>query len=339
MIDSLAKILQRGWSEPNALNYLLLPLTVVYQCVMVLRQFLYSHKILDVYQSDCPVVVVGNISVGGTGKTPLTMAIVKKAKMMGFSPGVISRGYGGQALEWPQLVEPETSAHYVGDEAVLIARKAQCPVAVGPKRGETIELLLENHQCDLIISDDGLQHYALRRDVEIAVVDQQRRHLNRFCLPSGPLREPESRLRTVDLIMNHTAFDLANDLSERDFSESVDAKFILEVTSLVSLTEQQEQQVDKSQTFHAVTGIGHPTRFFKLLSSLGYHIIEHDFPDHHRFVVDDFDFGDELPVIMTGKDAVKCLAFAKPNWYFLEVEARLNQSAEAKIEQLLTALR
>jgi tetraacyldisaccharide 4'-kinase len=344
MRDKLSKMLQDGWSEPNALTYILLPLTMFYRCMMCLRKFLYSQKILTVYRSKLPVIVVGNISVGGTGKTPLTMAIVAKARKMGFKPGVISRGYGGQALEWPQMVHGDTNAYYVGDEAVLIAKNTQCPVAVGPKRGQTIELLRKNSECDLIISDDGLQHYALSRDVEIAVIDQQRRHLNQYCLPSGPLREPESRLKSVDLIMNHVAFDseiesLTDSFLSADFQESSDAKFYLKVNGFVSILGEDEQKLETSQVLHAVAGIGHPVRFFRLLTALGYEIIEHAFPDHHRYNASDFDFGDDAPVVMTGKDAVKCLACAKSNWYFLSVEARLNAIADERLEQILSELK
>lgn len=374
-------MLQDGWSEPNIMTYLLLPLTALYRCSMLLRKYCYSWKIFSVYDSKLPVIVVGNISVGGTGKTPLTMAIVEKAREMGFKPSVVSRGYGGQALEWPQLVTPRTNAYYVGDEAVLIAKNTQCPVAVGPNRDQSIELLIKKTDCDLIISDDGLQHYALSRDVEIAVVDQQRRHLNQFCLPAGPLREPESRLNSVDLVMNHVGLDqigidpaaidhvtmghvsaelgtqvLQNDhlldvvlgvdlnadsLNEH-FQKYNDAMFYLKVKGFVSILDEGRHQIhhtiDNTKVIHAVAGIGHPARFFRLLSTLGYQIVEHSFADHHRYVESDFDFGDDATIVMTAKDAVKCLAFAQSNWYFLEVQANLNDVANQRIEQLLLDL-
>ena len=336
MLDKLAKKIQQGWSEPNLVTYLLLPLSMFYRLIMSLRKLFYKKGLFGVYQAEIPVVVVGNISVGGTGKTPLTMAIVERARMLGFKPGVISRGYGGQALEWPQIVEPETSAHFVGDEAVLIARQAACPVVVAPNRGEAINLLLANNDCDIIFSDDGLQHYALDRDVEIAVIDKQRRHLNNFCLPAGPLRESTNRLLTVDIILNHVS---PNDL-DKDFIASSENLFRLRQTGFKSVVNDQEQILVKNKTIHAVAGIGHPIRFFRQLRALGLNIVEHSFPDHHRYSIEDFQFSDDdSAIIMTAKDAVKCIAFAKPDWLYLAVEVEMNTLAAKNIDQTLKNLR
>jgi len=307
MLDKLAKKIQQGWSEPNLVTYLLLPLSMFYRLIMSLRKLFYKKGLFGVYQAEIPVVVVGNISVGGTGKTPLTMAI-----------------------------EPETSAHFVGDEAVLIARQAACPVVVAPNRGEAINLLLANNDCDIIFSDDGLQHYALDRDVEIAVIDKQRRHLNNFCLPAGPLRESTNRLLTVDIILNHVS---PNDV-DKDFIASSENLFRLRQTGFKSVVNDQEQILVKNKTIHAVAGIGHPIRFFRQLRALGLNIVEHSFPDHHRYSIEDFQFSDDDSVIiMTAKDAVKCIAFAKPDWLYLAVEVEMNTLAEKNIDQTLNNLR
>lgn len=335
LTNSLADKLQQGWLEPNALTYLLLPLTVLYRMAMRLRHLLYKLNVFHVYKSPVPVLIVGNISVGGTGKTPLTMEIVEQAKKLGFKPGVISRGYGGQNLEWPQLVKTDSSPYYFGDEPVLIANSTQCPVAVGPKRGENIELLLKNHDCDLIIADDGLQHYALDRDIEIAVYDNQRRHLNNFCLPSGPLREPVNRLKTVDLVMKHVAPD------EEDFENSDQLMFKLAVSEFSSLVPDSKKSLDskKAPEIHAVAGIGHPKRFFKQLTALGFNVIEHPFSDHHKYEASDFSSMSDYPVVMTEKDAIKCTAFAQEHWFSLAVTAELNAEAKNMITKKLSALK
>ena len=333
----IAEKIQQGWSEPNILTYLLLPLSLLYSMIIKLRKAFYKKGLFDVYKARVPVLIVGNVSVGGTGKTPLTMAIVKRARTLGFKPGVISRGYGGQALEWPQLVLPETSAHFVGDESVLIAHTTGCPVVVGPNRGKAIDLLLSEHDCDLIISDDGLQHYALARNAEIVVIDQQRRHLNNFCLPAGPLRETQKRLKTVDLVMNHVApVERSND---DDFNSSTENMFRLQHKGLKCVIDHKQTELPENMTVHAVAGIGHPARFFLQLRALGFNVVEHAFADHHRYSPDDFDFAGDECVIMTAKDAVKCVAFAKPEWYYLAVEVGLNLTATENINQLLKQLK
>lgn len=330
----LSKTLQAGWLEPNWLTYFLLPFTLLYRLLMAIRYKLYTSGVFGVYKSPVPVLVVGNISVGGTGKTPLTMKIVNLAKEMGFKPGVISRGYGGQNMEWPQLVSSNSSPYYLGDEPVLISKSTACPVAVGPKRGDVIDLLLNKHNCDLIISDDGLQHYALDRDIELAVYDSQRRHLNRFCLPSGPLREPESRLKTVDLVMKHVSPE------SNEFESENSAQFKLMPEGISPLNESSQLQLvsHSGQKVHAVAGIGHPSRFFKQLAQLGFDVIEHPFSDHHHYESSDFEFGDNYPVIMTEKDSIKCYSFSKDNWFSFAVSAELNSFAEKSIKNLLLAL-
>lgn len=316
----------RGWSEPNWLTWLLLPLTGFYQLVMLLRHFAYRIGVFSSYRADVPVIVVGNISVGGTGKTPLTMALLELLEQRQLKVGVVSRGYGGQALEWPQTVTADSNPHYVGDEPLLIARRMQCPVVVGPNRGRAIDLLNKHSQCDVIIADDGLQHYALQRDIEIAIVDTQRRHLNQFCLPAGPLREPTSRLKNVDLVIHHIS------PTEPQSEDQQQAAMWLESCPLQAM--RGDKSLPEGSAVHAVAGIGHPQRFFRHLRQLGYDVIEHPFPDHYQFSSADFSFNDQLPIIMTEKDAVKCDALADDRFFYLPVKARLNQHAEQQLSGL-----
>lgn len=348
-----------GWSQANWLTYVLLPLTVIYRLLSWLRERLYNASWLERYQAKVPVIIVGNISVGGTGKTPLTIALAKQLISRGFKPGVISRGYGGSALEWPQRVDQKSNPHYIGDEPVLVARRNICPVVVGPDRGKAIDLLLSENDCDIILSDDGLQHYALQRDIELSVVDAQRRHLNVFCLPSGPLREPVSRLKSVDMVILHTTKEgalLKNDehldvLSKMGLSNGVE-----KTSNPISVTTNSnaplftmylEQKPVKallsdatltSGTVHAVAGIGHPQRFFNALSNIGFDVIEHPFEDHHQFVASDFKFNDRFPIVMTEKDAVKCESFANKKFYYLPVEAKLNDAMLSEFDKLVDSV-
>lgn len=259
-----------------------------------------------------PVIVVGNITAGGTGKTPLVVWLADYLIAKGYKPGLISRGYGGKAKHWPQQVRPDSDPAAVGDEAILLARRTACPMAVGPDRLLAGKALLENTQCNILISDDGLQHYQLGRDIEIAVIDGKRRFGNGLLLPSGPLREGTWRLQHVDLIItngNPRDNECGMKIRHGELHSLGDGK-------VTALTEFKNQQV------HAVAGIGNPERFFTLLRNSGMKIIEHRFTDHHKFQKADLIFKDKLPVIMTEKDAVKCQRFVNNGYWYLEVSAQ-----------------
>ena len=193
--------LQRLWYQRSPWILLLLPLSGLFCLLVWLRRKGYALGVFPSYALDVPVLVVGNITVGGTGKTPLVAWIAEYLQTLGYQPGIVSRGYGGKAQHWPQQVRPDSDPVMVGDEAVLLARQCHCPMAVGPDRVATAQSLVEHHQVDIVISDDGLQHYALRRDVEIAVIDGVRRFGTGYCLPAGPLRESMARLKQVDLLV------------------------------------------------------------------------------------------------------------------------------------------
>lgn len=274
-----------------------------------------------VYRAPVPVIVVGNITVGGTGKTPFTLWLLAQLRSQGYKPGVISRGYGAKAAQYPCEVGPSSAAAQVGDEPLMLVQRSGCPLVIDPLRARAAAYLLKHHDCDIIISDDGLQHYALARDLEIAIIDAQRGLGNRRCLPVGPLREPPSRLAEVDyVVVNGDALSGGTD----DFGVGAGHRMLLQPGGLRYLDGAAADLLP--QRVHAVAGIGNPQRFFATLTQLGYEVVPHPFPDHRAFRSQDLEFGDSLPLLMTEKDAVKCRAFASHNRYYLPVDARLPQA-------------
>ncbi|WP_455205802.1 tetraacyldisaccharide 4'-kinase [Kaarinaea lacus] len=320
------KSIDQYWYQPSLISLLLLPLSWLFCLLVFLRRGLFKLGLLKSYALPVPVIVVGNISVGGTGKTPLVVSVVQHLKSQGYKPGIVSRGYGGRATSWPQSVQADSDPQQVGDEPVLLARRAQCPVVVSPQRVQAAHALLEQYDCDVIISDDGLQHYALRRDIEIVVVDGERRFGNSRCLPAGPLREPVSRLSRVDFIVANGA--------------AVNGEFSMQLLmqdAVNLLKPQQSAAVDdfSSQKVHAVAAIGNPQRFFKQLKNQHIDLIEHAFADHFAFSAEDLDFQDDLPVLMTEKDAVKCQGFANSLHWCVPVVAKIENNFLNKLIQQL----
>ena len=315
------------WYRSRVAALPLVPLSWLFRAVAALRREAYRKGSFASQHIPRPVIVVGNLTVGGSGKTPFVIWLAGQLLAAGYWPGIVSRGYGGKASRWPQQVRPDSDTAVVGDEAVLIARRTGCPMAVGPDRVEACRALLKYHDCDVIISDDGLQHYALQRDLEIVVVDGVRRFGNGFCLPAGPLREPPARLKTVDLVVVNGGFPRPGEVLMQ-----------LEGGTLCNLPEPTRCQPLSSlygRRVHAVAGIGNPGRFFARLREAGILVKEHPFPDHHRFCASDLAFGDDDPVVMTEKDAVKCQPFAMPHHWYLPVNARLRESDTSQILQLL----
>jgi len=316
------------WYGRSPLSILLAPLGWLYGAMMGLRRALYRIGILRSTRVAVPVIVVGNLTVGGTGKTPLVIWLAETLKRAGKRPGVVSRGYGGAASSWPQQARTDSDPWQVGDEPVLIARRAACPVVVDPDRVRAAKTLLATHHCDVIISDDGLQHYALARDVEIAVVDAARRHGNGRCLPAGPLREPLRRLRTVDVIM----------VNGGEAADECNFHLVGDVACAVN-TLQSARPLGEfaGRTVHAVAGIGRPARFFEHLRRHRVQVITHAFDDHHVFRPEELRFADHLPVLMTEKDAVKCRSFAEPLHWYVPVSARVEPSCRARLREVLSA--
>jgi tetraacyldisaccharide 4'-kinase len=274
-----------------------------------------------------PVVVVGNLTVGGTGKTPLVLWLARALRARGRQPGIVSRGYGGRGVRGALRVHAGSDVGVVGDEALLIARRSGCPVAVGRDRAAAAALVAGDG-ADIVIADDGLQHYALARDVEVAVLDDARRLGNGHCLPAGPLREPASRLSDVDAVVVHDDATGVNEWPPGAFPMRLQARA---VRALASNAERSLESF-AGERVHALAGIGNPERFFVSLRSQRLDVIAHPFPDHARLRREDIGFGDGLPVLMTEKDAVKCARFAGPEHWYVSVDAVL---APADAERLL----
>ncbi len=319
------KRLDYYWYGNNAITTLLLPLSGLFCGVVALRRYAYRKGLLPSYRLRLPVIVVGNITAGGSGKTPLVIWLVEFLREAGYRPGIISRGYGGRPHNSPRAVSAASDPAEVGDEAVLLAQRCGCPIRVAADRVAAAHNLTA--ECDVIISDDGLQHYRLRRDIEIAVVDAERGFGNGHCLPAGPLREPLRRLQEVDFIVNNGKRDGAGypmQLQELGLRNLRNESLTRHATDF------------QGQRVHAVAGIGYPGRFFAHLRHLGLDVVEHGFPDHHAFTADEIEFDDAVPVIMTEKDAVKCRRFAKPQHWYMPVQAELDAAFG---EQLLTFMR
>lgn len=315
----LATRLVNSWygRDGRPLTLCLLPWSWLFKSLVTGRRFAYRYKLLRSVRMAAPVIIVGNITVGGTGKTPLVVALVELLKEHGFRPGIISRGYGGQDMSIePQQVTADSNPFMVGDEPVLLAQRAGCPVVIGKKRAAAAQTLLNNTDSNIIISDDGLQHYALARDIEIAVLDGQRRLGNGHLLPAGPLREPAARLKSVDFV-------IINGDAARPGEYAM--YFKMENAVNVVTGEQRPLAQFALSTSHALAGIGHPARFFESLRCHGLNFTEHSFPDHYNYRESDIDFADNRPVFMTEKDAVKCrrVTTATHYWY-VPVHAQLN---------------
>jgi tetraacyldisaccharide 4'-kinase len=307
----------KHWYRRGAVAWLLWPASLVFRFVVFFRRLFFKIRLLRSEHPGIPVIVVGNLVTGGSGKTPLVLWIAEFLRSKGWRPAIVSRGYGA-AQTAPRAATIASEAAQVGDEPVILSRRSGCPVWVGADRVAVIRALRAQHEdVNVVILDDGLQHYRLRRDVEIAVVDG-RGFGNAFLLPAGPLREPRSRLKSVDAVVSHGA------------SSPGGFKMTLEGDTLHRMTDSRERQSAKSfagRKVHAVAGIGNPNRFFLHLAKLGLKPTPHPFPDHHPFTPRDLEFGEEgetrSPVVMTEKDAVKLRHAAKDHWWVLPVTARL----------------
>lgn len=326
MINKLCQYVNSAWFSERLtfFSLVLSPFSLLFLWFVKLRQFLYKKGVLKSEGFPVPIVIVGNLTVGGSGKTPLVITLCGLFKSVGYSPAVISRGYGGtyKNLAW---VCSDSNPAEVGDEPVLIAARCDVPVVVARKRVDAVKAVLNDTSCNIIISDDGLQHYALQRDVEIAVVNDKRGGGNSLCLPAGPLREPKSRLNSVDLVI-HNGGDAQNSYYLTSFS-LVNINSPAKTLSLSCL---------ENKKIHAVAGIGFPANFFDYLEGLGANLIKHPYPDHYFYCKDDFSFANDAMVVMTEKDAVKCRGIAGDNFWFLPVEAVLPEGWRDDLLHLLS---
>lgn len=316
--------LEKHWYRITPLHLILYPVSLFFRALVALRRELYLSGFLPSHQLLLPVIVVGNISVGGTGKTPLTLALAAQLIERGWHPLILSRGYGGTANK-PQPVNQSSTATQVGDEPVLMARRNLCPVWVGADRVATAHAALQAcPQCDVVLCDDGLQHYRLQRDMEIAVIDGMRRYGNELMLPAGPLREPVSRLQSVDAIVVN-----GGDAAGKEYAMNLGGEIFYNLLK----PDQTATAANFDQpNVHAVAGIGNPQRYFQHLVSLGIAFTPHPFPDHHAYSAAELSFADCDAILLTEKDAVKCAPFADARYWVLRVDAQLDP---ALIDHLL----
>ena len=312
--------LEKYWYRITPFHLLLWPVSLLFRVLTGIRRALYRSGILHSIKLPVPVIVVGNISVGGTGKTPFTLWLAQQLLDEGWHPAIISRGYTKakhSASDTPRAVAMNDSPDEVGDEPLLMVQRDLCPVWIGRDRPAVAQDLLRAHpECDVILSDDGLQHYRMRRDIEIVLVDGKRRFGNGLLLPAGPLREPVSRLSSVDFVVINggatQSGQYAMQLSGSQFYNLLNPNMALPASAFAG------------QRVHAIAGIGHPGRFFTHLKQLGFAPSTHAFPDHHRYTSADIAFSDADAILMTEKDAVKCAAFATEQCWVLRVDARID---------------
>ncbi|KAA6185791.1 tetraacyldisaccharide 4'-kinase [Thiohalocapsa marina] len=308
---------------------LLAPLGWLYCGIAGARAFAYRRRWLAVQDTGAPVIVIGNLTVGGTGKTPLVIWLVEHLRRRGLRPGVVLRGYGGEPARTPRLVDGAADPRRDGDEPVLIAVRARCPVVVGQDRVAAARMLVANHGCDLVVADDGLQHYRLQRDCEILVIDGQRQLGNRRCLPSGPLREPPARARRADLTIVNGGDASGRWAMQLQPGDAVNLYHVQQSRPLVDFAD---------GLVSAVAGIGNPARFFDMLRALGLDIVPRRYPDHHRYTPQDVGSWPEGPVLMTEKDAVKCRSMATPSHWYVPVQALPDAGFTAALDALLNRL-
>jgi tetraacyldisaccharide 4'-kinase len=307
--------LNKIWYEGAPPPWWLIPLSTIYGVASRLRHFAYTKHWRRSITLTRPVIIIGNLSAGGTGKTPLVCWLAVRLAELGFRPGVVTRGYGGSA-RGARLVQASDDPNAVGDEAILLGRRARVPIAIGRDRPAAAQLLI-NADCDIIVSDDGLQHHGLARDCEIIVVDGERRFGNGRLLPAGPLREMPGRLQGADAVVVNGGPAVISDHALLAGA----LRMRVAATEAIALRYGTAKRLSEfaGQSVHAVAAIGNPQRFFKMLQSWGIQVIAHPLPDHARLQIGDISFADDLAVLMTEKDAVKCVSIAGPHHWYVPV--------------------
>ncbi|MDJ0749307.1 MAG: tetraacyldisaccharide 4'-kinase [Woeseiaceae bacterium] len=326
--------IHRVWYQDHWTGWLLRPLSGLYWLIIVVRRFLYTSGILSSHRAGVPVIIVGNITAGGTGKTPTVLWLVGQLRSRGFEPGIVSRGYGGSKANTSMRVESATDPAIAGDEPVLLAQRGQCPVVVDPDRVRAAAMLVEDG-ADVIVADDGLQHYRLERDYEICVIDGSRGLGNRRLLPAGPLRERARRLEDVEQVLVNG--ELRGSEYELTTTEQNAISFELVAGEVRRLNGSLTRPIERfsGTTVHGVAAIGNPRRFFDLLRLHGVQVIEHSYPDHAALTVRDFNFGDDFEVLMTEKDAVKLGREANDKLWYVPVELSMDPTdAGPLLEQI-----
>jgi tetraacyldisaccharide 4'-kinase len=338
---SMERSINGLWYGGGSAAVLLEPLAWLYRGATGFRRALYASGWLEVQRVERPVVVVGNLTVGGTGKTPLVAWLAERLQERQLSVGILSRGYG-RSGDAPRVVEPDSSWRDVGDEPLLLRQRTGCATVVSADRVAGARLLTERG-IDVILADDGLQHLRLARDCEIVVVDGSRGFGNGRLLPAGPLREPATNVADADLVVINGPPEHASlAMLARQGGDAIVQMTLApgNARAVAGGSESRPVESFRGQRVHAVAGIGHPARFFADLRGRGLEIVEHPFADHHPFVARDLEFADDAPVLMTEKDAVKCRAFAKGRWWYVPVSARFSEAhANTVVERVIGSLR
>ena len=330
--------LQRLWYGSRWAYLPLVPLSWLYAAAGALRRRLYAAGVKRSFRAAVPVVVVGNLTVGGTGKTPVTVWLADRLRSRGFRPGIVSRGYGGVVGDTPMQANAGSDPGIVGDEPILLAKRSRCPVVVHPNRVAASRELADIG-VDVILADDGLQHYRLRRDFEIAVVDGARGFGNGWQLPAGPLREPRARLDGVDRILVNSESPDSREADGLNLPPGRTTGFHLVLHELVSVDGSSSRSFEelRGRTVHAVAAIGNPERFFRALEARGLRVLRHPFPDHAVLTARDLAWADEHDIVMTEKDAVKCREFATGRYWYVPVDVDMHD--ERWLDELERLLR
>ncbi len=324
---SVARFLSSVWYGRNPVRWVLWPVSLLYLALVRLRRVAYARGWRQAVEASVPVIVVGNVSVGGTGKTPFVIWLADQLRQRGRRVGIVTRGYRGKGTQWPQPVTADSDPYQVGDEPVLLARRTGCPVVAGPDRVACVAALVKNTRVDVVLSDDGLQHYRLARRFEIAVVDGVRGMGNELCLPAGPLREPAARLQEVDaIVVNGGTWGHAGVFR----AQAV-------VTKVYNLKDKSTRTLGsfRADQVHAVAGIGNPQRFFDLLEDADLDVIAHPLEDHADIGEKDLTFDEPGAVLITEKDAVKCERLALDGVWCVVVDLQLDADMTARLMRLL----
>lgn len=326
------RLIEKVWFQQHKAKWLLvpllLPLTLVFWLLTFVRRMCYRTGLFKSFNINAPVIVVGNIGIGGNGKTPVVVFLIEQCEKLGLKAGVVSRGYGGSAPHYPYLLDETSTANEAGDEPILIHSRCSVPVVVGSDRVAAANVLVEQG-CDIIIADDGLQHYRLQRDLEIIVVDAKRKFGNGLLLPAGPLREGQWRLKTADFIIHNLATRPSNNKENKAMHSQLNMVLGPECVCNILTGEQLliEDFIKDHAKVNAMAGIGDPARFFNTLLEQKFSLNETiAFVDHHHFCENDVDhLSPELALLMTEKDAVKCKLFAKKNWWYVPISAEFTE--------------
>lgn len=318
--------LLRRWYGQRPI-WFFIPLAGVFAALTAVRRWCYRHGILPVVELPVPVIVVGNITIGGTGKTPLVIWLTQTLQKQGYRPGIITRGYGGQSKHWPLAVTPQTDPMLAGDEAVLLAQRTQVPVMTGPDRAQAAQNLLKESPVNVIISDDGLQHYRLACTLSVILLDGRRYLGNGWRLPAGPLRESTARLKEADFVICKMDSTMNAALPAGALALRLSLEHAVNISDGSSrpLAEFAGRQV------HAVAGIGHPQQFFEALGKYGLRVDGRALPDHAELSEADLTFGDDTPVLMTEKDAVKCRSLHLPRHWYVPANVEFAEEDAARI--------